>query len=113
MDAYFAISLIVGVVSVVLASVAIWYSSQAERKSAENYNRTKDVLSEISEKAAVIQATVDTTQQKLVDTITAIASPQRETMEEKLLSASLPMLLQNPELLERLAELGSQQEQNQ
>ena len=84
MDGPFAVSLVVGVVSIVLAGVAIWHSVQSERKSVENYDRTKDVLSEISQKAAVIEATVDKTQMKLVDTVTAMAKPKEETQEDKL-----------------------------
>lgn len=111
MDAYFAVSLVVGVVSIVLAVVAIWYSTQAEKKSADSYNQTKEVLAAISEKAAVIQETVNTTQQKLVDTITEIAKPPRDTEQDIFLKTLLPAMLDNPELMERLIKLGSQQEQ--
>ena len=98
MDAYFVISLVVGVISVVLACAAILYGYQAEQKSAANYNQTKEVLAEISEKAAVIQGTVNTTQQKLVDTITDIAKPQRETQEEILMRTMLPALMGDPQM---------------
>ena len=109
MDAYFVISLVVGVVSVILALVAIWFSWQSERKSAENYNRTRDVLSEISQKAAVIEATVNNTQEKLVDTITEIAKPKQETQEELLLKALVPAIMQNPDMMERLMKHSEQQ----
>ena len=111
MDGYFVVTLIVGVVSVVLACVAIWLSRQAERQSVENYNRTKDVLAEISEKAAVIESTVNNTQEKLVDTITEIARPQKESQEEVMLRTLLPAILQQPELLEKLVEAGAKLEQ--
>ncbi len=48
MDAYFVVSLVVGVVSIVLAGVAIFYASQSEKKSRDNYDRTNAVLSNIS-----------------------------------------------------------------
>ena len=101
------ISLVVGIVSIVLALVAIWHSIQSERKSVENYNRTKEVLAEISQKAAVIEATVSGTQVKLVDTVIAIAKPKEETQEEKMMNL-LPNVLQNPELFERLMKLGEE-----
>lgn len=108
MDAQFLISLVVGVVSVVLAIVAIWYSTQSERRSNENYNRTKDLLAEIDKKAAIIESTMSSTQDKLVDTVTAIARPKEQTQEEILMTSLLPSLLEKPELLERLAALGEQ-----
>ena len=102
------ISLVVGIVSIVLALVAIWHSIQSERKSVENYNRTKEVLAEISQKAAVIEATVSGTQVKLVDTVVAIAKPKEETQGEKMMMNLLPSVLQNPELFERLMKLGEE-----
>ena len=95
--------------SIVLALVAIWHSWQSERKSNENYNLTKDLLSDMSQKAAVIEATVSNTQAKLVDTITEIAKPKQDSQEEMLMNALLPMLMQNPEALERLIRLSEQQ----
>ena len=105
MDAYFVVSLVVGVVSVVLAVVAIFYSYQSERKSRDYYDRTNDVLLGISEKAAVIEGTVNATQQKLVDTITEIARPQRETQEEMFMRTMLPAILQDPKMSEALREV--------
>ena len=109
METSLVVSLVVGAVSIVLALVAIWHSTQSERKSTENYNRTKDLLSEISEKAAVIESTVNNTQEKLVDTITEIAKPQRDTQEEVLMKTLLPAFLENPEMLERLIAMSEQQ----
>ncbi len=104
MDAYFGITLVVGVISVVLALVAIWFSTQAEKKSAENYNQTKDVLAAISEKAAVIERSVDTTQQKLLDTVTGIAKPQRETQDEMLMRTMLPVIMKDPKMMAMLTQ---------
>ena len=110
MDAYFVVSLVVGVVSVVLAVVAIFYSYQSESKSSDNYTRTNKALSDISQKAAVIESTVNSTQEKLVDTITDIARPPRETQEEMLMRTVLPVLLKDPAMIERLMEEGARQQ---
>ena len=109
MDISVVVALVVGAVSIVLALVAIWHSWQSERKSNENYNLTKDLLSDMSEKAAVIEATVSNTEAKLVDTITEIAKPKQDSQEEMLMNALLPMLMQNPEALVRLTRLSDQQ----
>ena len=109
MDISVVVALVVGAVSIVLALVAIWHSWQLERKSNENYNLTKDLLSDMSQKAAVIEATVNNTQTNLVDTITEIAKPKQDSQEEMLMNALLPMLMQNPEALVRLTRLSDQQ----
>ena len=113
MDVSVVVSLVVGVASIILAVVAIWYSRESERKSVENYNRTKDVLSEISQKAAVIEGTVSKTQEKLVDTVTAIASPKQETQDEIIANAMLPFLMQNPEAFEKLVKMNTELEAQQ
>ena len=110
MDIIFAISLITGTTSIVLAIVAIWYSNLAEKKSSESYQRTNQVLSDISQKAAVIESTVSTTQEKLVNTITDIATPHRETQEEMFMKK----FMENPASFQQLitlSDLQSQQEQ--
>ena len=89
--------------------VAIWHSVQSERRSNENYNRTKDLLAEIDKKAAVIESTMNSTQDKLLDTVTAIAHPKEATQEEKLMNYLLPSIIDNPALLDRLIEVGAQQ----
>ena len=111
MDAYFVVSLVVGVVSIVLAVVAIWHSNQSERKSLDNYNRTESVLAEITAKATVIENTVSNTQTKLVDTITDIARPRQETTEEMFMKSVVPAILQNPKLLKQLVDLSKQEPQ--
>ena len=113
MDVSLVVSLVVGAVSIVLAVMAIWLSIQSERRSTENYDRTKDILSEISEKAAVIESTVSNTQEKLVDTVTAIAKPKEETQDEMIAKAILPSMVQNPQMFEQLMRMGEQQGKNQ
>ena len=109
MEFSFIFSLIVGVVSIVLALVAIWLARQSERRSTENYDRTKDILSEISQKAAVIESTVSNTQEKLVDTVTAIAKPREETQEDIILKA----MMQNPQVFQQMVKIAEQQGKKQ
>ena len=97
----------------VLAVMAIWLGIQSERRSAEYYDRTKDTLSEISQKAAVIEGTVSKTQDKLVDTVTAIAKPKEETQDEMIAKAVLPSMVQNPQMLEKMIELSERQGEKQ
>lgn len=113
MDFPFVVSLVVGVISIVLAVMAIWLGIQSERRSAEYYDRTKDTLSEISQKAAVIEGTVSNTQEKLVDTVTAIAKPKEETQDEMIAKAVLPSMVQNPQMLEKMIELSERQGEKQ
>ena len=96
------VSLTVGIISIILAGIAIWLSTL-------NYERTKDVLAKISEKAAVIEGTVSETQGKLLDTVTAMAKPKEETVEDKLIAAFLPMMADNPEIIQTLAKAGERQ----
>ena len=103
MDAATVVSLVLGIVSIVLALVAIAVTFII-------YDRTKDVLSDISEKAAAIETTVSGTQTKLVDTVTEIAKPQKETQEEMLMRTLLPEMMKNPDLLERFVRLGNEQQ---
>ena len=88
--------------SIALAAIAIWLSTL-------NYERTKDVLAEINKKAAVIEGTVNDTQGKLLDTVTAIAKPKEETQEDKLLGTLLPEMVKNPEILEIMMKAGERQ----
>ena len=103
MDAATVVSLVVGIVSIALALVAIAVTFII-------YDRTKDVLSDISKKAATIETTVSGTQTKLVDTVTEIAKPQKETQEEMLMRTLLPEMMKNPDLLERFIKLGNEQQ---
>ena len=102
MDWVAVVSLTVGCFSIILAALAMLISTL-------NYERTKDVLSEISKQAAVVERTVSETQGKLLDTVTAIAKPKEETQEDKLLGALLPSMMNNPQFLEQLMKIGEQQ----
>ena len=103
MDWVVAVSLTVGGFSILVSTIAILLSTL-------NYEHTKDVLAKISTQAAVIESTVNETQGKLVDTVTAIARPREETTEDKLMSTFLPLLATNPELLAKIMEISGQQD---
>ena len=93
------VSLTVGISSIVVAVASIWLS-------ITTHSNTKDVLAEIDKRAAVIGETVKGTQEKLIDTVTALASPPKASEQEIMLKAFLPLMVSNPEVLERLAEMG-------
>ena len=97
----FIISLIVGVVSIVLAIVAIWMSRSAERESRANYERTKDVLAEIDKRASVIEKVVTENQKQLLDTVTSLlretATPVKTDMGEQFGLALMQTMLAEPE----------------
>lgn len=92
-----SVSLIVGIVSIVLAAQAMLLTFLA-------YRGTQGALSEIRKKAALIDRAVSGTQAKLVDTVTEIANPRKESQEEKVANAILLLsnATQDPQLLERL-----------
>ena len=102
------ISLVVGVVSIVLGIVAIWSSTQSERRSRENYDRTNALLSDIGKKAAVIEGSVNSTQEKLVDTVTAIAKPKEETQDDKMKNMIMQAVMGNPKLLGQMMQMVQQ-----
>ena len=102
------VSAAVGLVSIVLAVVAIWHSVRSERRSDENYRSATAALAEVSKKAEVIQTIVDNTHGKLLDTVTDIASP-KDKFSNEIATQMLPRLIENPELLERFMNLAQNQ----
>ena len=96
-----AVFLAVGIVSIVLAVLAIWLS-------IDSYRRTKDVLSQIGAQATIIENSVTTMQIKLVDTVAAIANPAEADKEKMLMSTLLPAILSNPSLLETFVQMSGQ-----
>ena len=116
------ISLLVGVISIVLAVVAMISSKKAEEASLhnfektqellqknyestqkmlqENYDKTKELLAEIDKKAAVIDSVVQRNQEQMMDTITNIVNetviPKRITPGEELGMQFLSNILSNP-----------------
>ena len=56
----------------------------------------------------MIEATVNNTQTKLVDTITDIARPKQESQDE-MMARTMHVILQQPEFLKQLMEAGMKQ----
>ncbi|MXY46089.1 MAG: hypothetical protein F4Y44_03705 [Chloroflexi bacterium] len=109
MESYFPmISFVTGVVSIVLAIVAIWISKSAERESRENYEKTKDVLAEINKSAAVIETTVSANQQQLLETVTTIlketAVPEKVSMQYQAGMMLLKAMLENPKNMSEMVQ---------
>ena len=93
----------VGIVSIILAVLAIWLS-------IDSYRRTKDVLSQISEQATSINSSVTLMQNKLVDTVAAIANPAEANKEGVLMQTLLPAIIENPQFLDKLMQLAQESE---
>lgn len=68
------LSLIVGIVSIVLAIVSMVASKRAEQQSLHNFERTQVLLAEIDKKAAVIDSVVQRNQEQMMDTLTNIVN---------------------------------------
>ena len=98
-----AVFLAVGIVSIILAVLAIWLS-------IDSYRRTKDVLSQISEQATSINSSVTMMQNKLVDTVASIANPAEANKEEALMRTLLPAMIENSQLLDKLMQLARESE---
>ena len=94
-----AVFLAVGIVSIILAVLAIWLS-------IDSYRRTKDVLSQISEQATSINSSVTLMQNKLVDTVASIANPAEAHKEEVLMQTLLPAMIEDPQLLDKLMQFA-------
>ena len=114
-----SISILTGVVSIAIAVIAMWISLRAERESRANYDRTKDVLAQIDTKAAVVETVVKENQQQLLDTITSLLVPNRDTMDEKMGMAILDAMMKNPQgmgpmlqQIQQLQALGNQDERS-
>lgn len=117
------ISLIVGIISIVLAIVAMISSKKAEEASLhnfertqellqknyestqkilqENYEKTKELLAEIDKKAAVIDSVVQKNQEQMMAMITNIVNetviPKKRDFGEELGAQFLMSLIANPE----------------
>lgn len=112
------ISIFSGLVSIVLAVVAIWFSISTSRESRDNYEKTKEVLAKIDEKAAVVETTVTTAQKQLLDTVTKIleetAIPQKPDPGEEMGKVLLQMMAQDPKSMENIMKfMGPFMQQNQ
>lgn len=71
-DTFSLINFILSISSISLAVVAMIQAHLSVRESRENYQKTKDVLSQIDTRAAVIENTVQKAQDQLMQTVMKI-----------------------------------------
>ena len=105
------ISFASSITSLILAIVAINAAKNSEREVRENFEktqkvmseyqeRTKEVLSEIDKKSAVIERTVSESQRQLMDTMTNIINetiiPKKKDMGEEFGMQFMQQLMANP-----------------
>ena len=115
------LSLVVGIVSVVLAVVAIQFTRTTDREIRASFNdtremmanqheRTKDVLAEIDKRATVIETTVTDAQHQLLNTVTTLLQqsiPAKGGIPERLAEQFMSKLLESENPMQVLAQLGS------
>ena len=110
-DFLLAFSLVASIVSVVLAIVAILFAKSVERDTRTNFDKTqrimneqhektKDVLSEIDKRAAVIEKTVLDSQERLLGTLTNIVNetviPKKQDVSEQMGIMLMQKFLEDP-----------------
>lgn len=78
------ISIISGVVSVILAIYAIIFAKKESAQSAENYNKTKELLSEIEHKSKLIDRGIQFEQKYLFEIINKLLNKSgKDTVDMK------------------------------
>ena len=102
MDVTTAISIIVGAVSVVVSSFAIWLAQSAGRESRANYEKTKDVLAEIDKKATVIETIVADNQRELLETVKKLAIPEKPDPGEEIGLEFLKAMTRDPDSFNKM-----------
>ncbi|MEL6445069.1 MAG: hypothetical protein AAF089_13260 [Bacteroidota bacterium] len=105
-------SLLSSVASLVLAVVAILMARSSERDSRANfdrtqeimnqqYDRTKDVLSEIDKRASIVERTVSDSQTKMLTTLTTIINetviPKRSDSGEEIGMMVMQAIMSDPD----------------
>jgi hypothetical protein len=94
------LSLIVGIGSIAISVFAIWYARTTEQESRGQFNKTKDLLSEIDKRSALIERTVSDSQKDMMATITRIIDatviPQKQNMGELFAAEMMQSLMQDP-----------------
>lgn len=81
------LSIASGVVSIVLAIYAIWFAKKESAQSADNYNKTKELLKDIEHKSELIDRGIQFQQQYLLDIINQMLNKAgKESVDMKPLS---------------------------
>jgi hypothetical protein len=84
------------IIAIILSLVAIVQTALSEKRSRENNKDTGNLLSEIRIKAEVLEALASQNQGKLLDTVTAIANPQKPDIEDQMKFEMAKGIFQNP-----------------
>ena len=136
MDVLTVISLIASIASIVLSIIAMKLSTESEKETRNNFEKTKDILHKIEKESAVINQSI---QKNLTDITTlfsnvldkVIQSPEKDEMKEiteqkvdeifdeknskqknkedfsnQLAMQLLPELIKNPDSLSKLVEIS-------
>lgn len=136
MDVLTVISLIASIASIVLSIIAMKLSTESEKETRNNFEKTKDILHKIETESAVINQSI---QKNLTDITTlfsnvldkVIQSPEKDEMKEiteqkvdeifdeknskqknkedfsnQLAMQLLPELIKNPDSLSKLVEIS-------
>ena len=93
-------SLLVGIVSIVLAIVAITYARSLEKDSRENFNRAQQLFAEIDKKTAIFQTVTSESQKQLLDTVTSLANPKK--LEEQYGQVFMENMMHDPSNTQKL-----------
>ena len=111
MDMITIISFAVGIVSIVLAVVAMVSAKATEKRSQENFEKTqkimhdvydkiKDSLAQIDKKSEIIENVTQRNQEQLISTMTNLLNetiiPKKPNVSEEMGAQFLASLLQNP-----------------
>lgn len=102
MDLLTGASLLVGVVSIVLAIVAITYAKSLEKESRENFNRAQTLYAEIDKKAAIFQVVTSESQKQLLETVTSLANPKK--LEEQYGQIFMQSMMSDPSNTQKMME---------
>ncbi|HZV12360.1 MAG TPA: hypothetical protein VFA55_04035 [Candidatus Kapabacteria bacterium] len=95
-------SLLVGVVSIVLAIVAISYAKSLEKESRETLTRAQALFAEIDKKAAIFQVVTSETQKQLLETVTSLANPKK--LEEQYGQIFMQSMMSDPTNTQKMME---------
>ena len=91
-------SLVASIFSIALAGFAIWFTYHISQSTGK-------LLTEVDKKATVVEEVAKASQEKLLDTVTSIAAPQRPTQEEQLMAHAFS----SPEMIRMMLEIANQQ----
>jgi hypothetical protein len=116
------VSVILGVISAVLAIEAIRLAHLAETEVRQNFRDSADVLAEIRAESAAVKATIDNSHNKLLDTtthlLTATLEPQEKlSVEEQIRVKAVDLLSKqvekNPAAMQELLDFVQTPTENQ